>query len=215
MFKWFWPGVTWTAALTALALWFGADRVETDIATRTGEALAPFVWTGFDMDGRDVTLKGIAPDPEAQSAAQDALAKVWGIREITDLTSVLPLVSPYALQIKKSADGIILSGSVPDNDVRDRIMTAAESAAPGIPLDDQMAVGRGNPPDFADSVEFALQLLSGLREGEIGISDRNISIKGRAADTASYQKLESRLNSPLPFGLTAGQVEIGEAELQQ
>ncbi len=41
MFKWFWPGVTWTAALTALALWFGADRVETDIATRTGEALTP------------------------------------------------------------------------------------------------------------------------------------------------------------------------------
>lgn len=139
MFKWFWPGMTWTAALTALALWFGADRVETDIATRTGAALAPFVWTGLDVDGRDVTLKGIAPDPEAQSAAQDALANVWGIREITDLTSVLPLVSPYALQIRKSADGIILSGSVPDNDVRDRIMTAAESAAPGIPLDDQMA----------------------------------------------------------------------------
>ncbi len=215
MFKWFWPGMTWTAALTALALWFGADRVETDIATRTGAALAPFVWTGFDVDGRDVTLKGIAPDPAAQFAAQDALAKVWGIREINDLTSVLPLVSPYALQIKKSADGIILSGSVPDNDVRDRIMTAAESAAPGIPLDDQMAVGRGSPLNFADSVEFALQLLSGLREGEIGISDRNISIKGRATDTASYQKLQSRLNSPLPFGLTAGQVEIGEAELQQ
>src|SRR5690606_6266584 len=215
MFKWFWPGITWTAALTALALWFGADRVETDIATRTGAALAPFVWTGFDVDGRDVTLKGIAPYPEAQSAAQDALAKVWGIREITDLTSVLPLVSPYALQIWKSADGIILSGSVPDNDVRDRIMTAAESAAPGIPLDDQMAVGRGSPPDFADSVEFALQLLSGLREGEIGISDRNISIKGRAADAVSYQKLQARLSSSLPFGLKAERVEIGEAELSQ
>lgn len=215
MFKWFWPGITWTAALTALALWFGADRVETDIATRTGEALAPFVWAGFDVDGRDVTLKGIAPDPEVQSAAKDALEKVWGLREVTDLTSVLPLVSPYALQIKKSADGIVLSGSVPDNDVRDRIMTAAESAAPGIPLDDQMAVGRGSPPDFADSVEFSLQLLSGLREGEIRISDRNISIKGRAADAASYQKLQARLSSSLPFGLKAERVEIGEAEPSQ
>ena len=215
MFKWFWPGLTWTAALTALALWFGADRVETDIATRTGEALAPFVWTGFDVDGRDVTLKGIAPDPEAQSAAKDALEKVWGIREITDLTSVLPVLSPYVLQIKKSADGIILSGSVPDNDIRDRIMTAAENAAPGIPLDDEMAVGRGNPANFADSVEFALQLLSGLREGEVEVSDLDISIKGRAADRASYQKLESQLKSPLPFGLKAERVEIGEPELFQ
>lgn len=210
MFKWFWPGVTWTAALTALALWFGADRVETDIAARTGEALAPFIWAGFDVDGRDVTLKGIAPDPEAQSAVKAALEKVRGIREITDLTSVLPLVSPYLLQIKKGADGIILSGSVPDNDVRDRIMTAAESAAPGIPLDDEMAVGRGSPANFVDSVGFALQLLSGLREGEIEISDLNISIEGKATDDADYRKMQSQLNLPLPFGLKLVRVEIGE-----
>lgn len=124
-----------------------------------------FIWTGFDVDGRDVTLKGIAPDPDTQSAARDALEKVRGLREITDLTSVLPLVSPYQLQIKKSADGIVLSGSVPDNDVRDRIMTMAENAAPGIPLDDEMAVGRGSPANFVDSVEFALQLVSDLTKG--------------------------------------------------
>ncbi|MHC5230857.1 BON domain-containing protein [Brucella sp. LJL56] len=210
MFKWFWPGVTWTAALTALALWFGADRVETDIAARTGEALAPFIWAGFDVDGRDVTLKGIAPDPEAQSAVKAALEKVRGIREITDLTSVLPLVSPYLLQIKKGADGIILAGSVPDNDVRDRIMTAAESAAPGIPLDDEMAVGRGSPANFVDSVGFALQLLSGLREGEIEISDLNVSIEGKATDDASYRKMQSQLNLPLPFGLKMVRIEISE-----
>ncbi len=209
MFKWFWPGVTWTAALTALALWFGADRVETDIATRAGEALAPYIWTGFDVDGRDVTLKGIAPNPEARSAAKAALDQVRGIREIIDLTSVLPLVSPYALKIKKSADGIILSGSVPDNDARDRIMAAAESASPGIPLDDEMAVSRGSPVNFVDSAVFALRLLSGLREGEIEISDLNISVKGTPEDDNSYQKIESQLNAPLPFALKKGRVAIG------
>mgnify|MGYP001026649150 CR=1 FL=1 len=210
MFKWFWPGVTWTAALTALALWFGADRVETDIATRTGEALTPFIWTGFDVDGRDVTLKGIAPDPDTQSAARDALEKVRGIREITDLTSVLPLVSPYQLQIKKSADGIVLSGSVPDNDVRDRIMTMAESAAPGIPLDDEMAVGRGSPANFVDSVEFALQLVSDLTKGEIEMSELNITIKAETADNAGYRKIQAQLDQPLPFGLKLERAEIRE-----
>ncbi|MCH4539671.1 BON domain-containing protein [Ochrobactrum sp. A-1] len=210
MFKWFWPGVTWTAALTALALWFGADRVETDIAARTGEALAPYIWTGFEVDGRDVTLKGIAPDPETQSAAKAALEQVRGIREITDLTSVLPLVSPYLLQIKKSADGIIFSGSVPDNDVRDRIMTMAEAVVPGIPLDDEMAVGRGSPANFADSVEFALRLVSGLSEGEIVLSDSSIAIEGKATDDASYRKIQSQLNPPLPFGWKLERAEIGE-----
>ncbi len=67
MMKWFWPGVTWTAALTSLALWFGAERVETDIAERTGHALSPYARTGFDVDGRDVVLKGMAPDPDLNS----------------------------------------------------------------------------------------------------------------------------------------------------
>ena len=208
MFKWFWPAVTWTAALTALALWFGADRVETDIAARTGEALTPFIWTGFDVDGRDVTLKGIAPDPEAQLAAKTALEQVSGIREITDLTSVLPLVSPYLLQIKKSTDGIVLSGSVPNNDVRDRIMTMVERAAPDIPLDDEMAVSRGSPANFTDFVKFALGLVQDLRVGEIDISDSTISIKGEVADDASYRKVQSQLNLPLPFGLELEQAEI-------
>lgn len=210
MFRWFWPAVTWTAALTALALWFGADRVETDIAARTGEALAPFIWAGFDVDGRDVTLKGIAPDPQAQSAVKAALEQVSGIREITDLTSVLPLVSPYLLRIRKSADGMVLSGSVPDNQVRDRIMTSAEKAAAGMTLDDEMAVGRGAPANFSDSVEFALQLMSDLREGEIAISDFDISVTGRATDAAGYRKLHSRLAGSLPFGLKAARVQIGE-----
>jgi OOP family OmpA-OmpF porin len=47
MKSWFWPGVTWTATLTALALWFGVDRVQTDISTRTSEALAPYVWASI------------------------------------------------------------------------------------------------------------------------------------------------------------------------
>ena len=126
------------------------------------------------------------------------------------MTSVLPLVSPYQLQIKKSADGIVLSGSVPDNDVRDRIMTIAESAAPGIPLDDEMAVGRGSPANFVDSVEFALQLVSDLTKGEIEMSDLNISIKGETADNAGYRKIQAKLDQPLPFGLKLERAEIRE-----
>lgn len=210
MFKWFWPGITWTAALTALAVWFGAERVELDITTRSGEALEPFVWAGFDVDGRDVTLKGVAPNPEAKSDAKAALEKVNGIREITDLTSVLPLVSPYLLRLQKGTDGIVLSGSVPDNDVRDRIMTFAGNVAPGIPLDDDMGVARGGPVNFVDSVEFALQVLSGLREGEITISDLNISIKGQALDDDSFRKIQSQLSRTSSLGLKTGRVEIRE-----
>ncbi|MBA8838261.1 BON domain-containing protein [Ochrobactrum sp. RH2CCR150] len=210
MKSWFWPGVTWTATLTALALWFGVDRIQTDISTRTSEALAPFVWTGFDIEGRDVTVKGIAPDPAAQEAARAALQAVWGINDITDLTSVLPATSPYIFNIEKNSDGLVFSGSIPENALRDRIMEAAEDIAPGSSLDDEMALARGSWPDFSDGVLFALTLTKGLADGAITLTDRSLSIKGKAASAEEYQAMVDMLAKPLPFGLKLAASDVAQ-----
>lgn len=201
MKSWFWPGLTWTATLTALALWFGVDRVQTDISSRTAEALAPYVWADFDIEGRDITVKGIAPDPAAQDAARAALQAVWGINDITDLTSVLPATSPYVFKIEKNTDGLVFSGSIPENALRDRVMEAAEAVAPGLSLDDEMALARGSWPQFSDSVLFALSLSKSLADGEITITDGSLSIQGKAASAEEYQLMTDILSKPLPFDL--------------
>lgn len=210
MKSWFWPGLTWTATLTALALWFGVDRVQTDISSRTSEALAPYVWTGFDIEGRDVTLKGIAPDPAAQDAARAALSAVWGVNDITDLTSVLPAASPYVFKIEKSNDGLVFTGSIPENALRDRIMEAAEAVAPGLSLDDEMALARGSWPHFSDGVLFALSLTKGLADGEITITDGSLSIKGKAVSAEQYRSMADILSKPLPFDLKLAASDLVE-----
>ncbi|TMV01551.1 hypothetical protein [Brucella haematophila] len=210
MKSWFWPGVTWTATLTALALWFGVDRVQTDISTRTSEALAPYVWTGFDIEGRDITVKGIAPDPAEQEAARTALRAVWGINDITDLTSVLPATSPYVFKIEKSNDGLVFSGSIPENALRDQIMEAAEGVAPGLSLDDEMALARGSWPQFSDSVLFALTLTKTLVDGEVTITDGSLSIKGKAASAEQYQAMTDILAKPLPFDLKLAASDVAQ-----
>ncbi|MBO1038961.1 BON domain-containing protein [Brucella pituitosa] len=201
MLKWFWPGVTWTAALTSLALWFGADRVETDIAERAGQALAPYAWTGFDVDGRDVTLKGMAPDPESQKAAVKAVQQVSGVGDLSDLTTVLQEASPYVFKLTKGRDGIALSGFIPDNAMRDSIMSAAETAGQGGLVDDEMALARGAQPEFEERVYFAIDLAGKFSEAEIEVSEATVSVKGAALDGATYNELSSVLNAPLPHGL--------------
>ncbi len=202
MKSWFWPGVTSTAALTALALWFGTAAVENDIANRVSHVLSPYVWTGFDVEGRDVTVKGIAPDPSVQAQALSALKNVTGINDITDLTSVLPLASPYMFRIEKRDGGLIFSGSIPDNALRDPIMERAETMGPDLTLDDQMALARGAGPDFADSVQFLLGLTKNLAEGQVEIVDKSLSIKGKAGSSQAYQELTQTLEKPLPYDLT-------------
>lgn len=208
MLKWFWPGVTWTAALTSFALWFGADRVETDIAERTAHALTLYTWTGFDIDGRDVALKGMAPDPESQQEAVRAVREISGVGDVSDLTTVLQAVSPYVFKLTKGGEGIVLSGSIPDNAMRDSIVIAAESAAAGSLVDDEMALARGAQPEFKERVVFALDLAKNFSEAEIEISEATVSVKGVALNATAYNELSSLLNVPLPHGLQLSGADI-------
>lgn len=210
MKSWFWPGLTLTAALTSLALWFGIEKVEADIARRASHALAPFVWAGFDIEGRDVTLKGIAPDPATREAAETALQKVPQINQISDLTSVLPLASPYLFQISRNGDGLVLSGFIPENFLRDQIMETAEEIASGATLDDQMAIARGSWPQFADSALFAVDLIKALKEGEINLSDGLLSVKGIAMSAETYRNMMNTLAKPLPFGLKLRSSDVAQ-----
>lgn len=201
MLKWFWPGVTWTAALTSLALWFGADRVEADIAERTGQALAPYTWAGFDVDGRYVILKGMAPDPSSQEAAVKSLQQVSGVGDLSDLTTVLQAASPYVFKLTKSGEGIVLSGFIPDNAMRDSIMSAAEAAGQSGLVDDEMALARGAQPEFEERVLFAIDLAKKLSQSEIEISEAALSVKGTALNATTYNELSAVLNAPLSHGL--------------
>ena len=208
MLKWFWPALTWTAALTSLTLWFGADRVEADISTRTAQALSPYVWTGFDVDGRDIVLKGMAPDPESQRAAVQAVQKIRGIGDFSDLTTVLQAASPYVFKLTQSGEGIILSGYIPDNSMRDAIMSAAESIGSGTLVDDQMALARGAQPEFEQRVLFAIDLAKKLTDAEIEISEAALSVKGKVSDDSTLNVLNAELNGPLPYGLALASSNI-------
>jgi len=201
MLKWFWPGVTWTAALASLALWFGAGRVEADIAERTGQALVPYTWTGFDVDGRDVILKGMAPDPESRKVAVKSVQQVNGVGDFSDLTTILQAATPYVFKLTKSGEGIVLSGFIPDNAMRDSIMSAAETAGQGRLVDDEMALARGAQPEFEDRVHFVIDLAKKFSEAEIEISEATFSVKGAALNDATYSELNAVLNAPLPHGL--------------
>lgn len=202
MLKWFWPALTWTAALTSLALWFGADRVEADISARAAQALSPYVWTGFDVDGRNVVLKGMAPDPESQRAAVQAVQKLRGIGDFSDLTTVLQSASPYVFKFTQGGEGIVLSGYIPDNSMRDKIMNAAESIGSGLLVEDQMALARGAQPEFEQRVFFAIDLAKKLTDAEIEISEAKLSVKGKVSDDSALNALSAELNGPLPHGLS-------------
>jgi hypothetical protein len=207
--SWFWPGLITVALLTVLAGWFLTDPIDQQLTEAANAALEPAnSWASAEIDGRDLTLKGVAPSEEALAAALKIVADTRGVRAVDDQTTLLPLADPFSFAITKSDDGILLSGNVPYGDSRARILAAAENAMPGIEILDEMAVARGAPQGFFDLVGFALRQAAQLTNGEVEISGETYNISGTAANSADYDALGAALRMPIPGNGKAGEIKL-------
>lgn len=203
--QWFWPGLVCTVALTALSLWFGIKPLEAELVLRAQNQLQAFDWTSFSLEGRDLTLRGVAPDEASQQKALKAAQGIEGVRMVDDLTSLLPLASPYLFQIEKTGDSIILSGNIPNAALRDTFMLEMEEQAGDLPVMDEMALARGQPLAYVSLVKFAILQSSYLKSGKISLIDMRFNIDGDANDRLDYYRLQNALNNSLPEGADIGQ----------
>ncbi|MEK1852824.1 MAG: BON domain-containing protein [Phyllobacterium sp.] len=207
--SWFWPGVITIALLTVLAGWFltgPIDQQLTDSANAALEAENP--WASAEIDGRDLTLKGVAPSEEALASALKIAEDTKGVRVVDNQTTLLPLADPFSFVVTKSDDGILLSGNVPYGDSRAKILAAAENAMPGIEILDELAVARGAPDGFFDLVNFALAQAAQLTNGEVEISGNIYNISGTAANSADYDALNAALRLAIPGNGKAGEIKL-------
>ncbi|MGH7003287.1 MAG: BON domain-containing protein [Alphaproteobacteria bacterium] len=207
--SWLWPGLITIALLTVLAGWFLAGPIDAQITGAVNAALeSENGWASADVDGRDLTLKGVAPSEEALAAALKIARETAGVRIVDNQTTLLTLAEPFSFVVTKSDDGILLSGNVPYGDMRARILAEAEKAMPGIEILDEMAVARGAPENFFDSAGFALEQAAQLTNGEVEISGKTYSIRGTAASSAGYAAINAALQEPLPGAVQAGEIKL-------
>lgn len=72
--------------LTLLTVVLAGGWIEDDLAERGQEELEAIgqSWASLEIDGRDATLSGAAPDTDTAKQAIDAVASVWGVRGVDD-----------------------------------------------------------------------------------------------------------------------------------
>lgn len=200
MKSWVWPGVATTAVLTALASWFGTGPVEHDLVSRTSAALIGNNqrWASVVADGRDLSLRGTAPDEPAQVAAAQVAEAVPGVRSVNNLSVLPPVSEPFAFRAIKSSHGLTLSGDVPAGPVRSDILSVAERFMPGVKVIDDMGTARGAPDGFPALVGFALAQLADMKEGEVSVSGLDYTIRGSAAGRDAYERLTAAVAGKLP-----------------
>ncbi|RVU83782.1 OmpA family protein [Leucothrix sargassi] len=209
-----WAIIGWLAAYKVKA-----PAIEADIQTRVNEALASnnLSWAEATVDGRDVTVAGLA---QSEQLSQHALrtANVEGVNSIRDEmmlqdTSTVtanpaveekvevtePLVAsapayPYSMTIGRDADGqYTFSGVVPDTDYKREI----DAHLRKIDADPESAVWNVNvssataPVSWEQHAKDSISALHSLKSGSASLTEGKAVIQGVAASEEDSQQAEA------------------------
>ncbi len=197
--KWIWPGILATVLLTVLALLMQARAIEQDLHSKVMTDLTgSYDWAQIDLDGRDLTLSGVAPSEDAVSEALQLSDDIYDVRVAKTVATLLPVADPFALSITKADKKIVLEGSVVDEAGRVALVEAAKAAVPGAEITDNLALARGAPEGFGDLAGFGISQLAMLEEGSASLSGLDFSIKGMAKDLPAHNAVIAALSGALP-----------------
>ncbi|MDP2118770.1 MAG: OmpA family protein [Hoeflea sp.] len=185
---WIGPGLAAVGCLTALVIWFEAASVETDLRLRATETLRQaHPWAKVSLNGRDLTLTGVAPDESSRISALGIARQTYGVRVAVDKSTLLPEEKPYRLTIEKTAEGVLLTGFVPNEAARANLVALLTGMLPGIALSDQMRLARGAPADLLVLAGYGLSAFPRFSTGAVEITDRTITIRGQALNPEDHE----------------------------
>ena len=207
--RWARPGLILTLIVAAIAVIAENGPIERDIDGRVTAALAAqgLGWASTETSARDVTIRGVAPSPEAQQLALNLAAEVPGVRAVSDGSTLLPIASPFVWIARREGGTVTLSGSIPSEGTRAAILAAARRALPDAEIRDAMSLARGAGASFSAGATFALARLASLAQGSVTLTDGTLAVSGTASSAAAYAAVRTAVASP-PGGVTLGPAEI-------
>lgn len=164
-----------------------------DAAAEAGVRLLAQVQSGaLRFDGKSWRLSGAVATAESGEALRTAFAASplakSGVLDITVPTPAIATISPYAFTAEKTADGVVLTGYVPDAATRTALL-----AGLGEKVTDRTAFGAGAPADFTTSAKAALAAVVELDKGSVGLRGSDWTVSGTVATGAEKSLLEAAL----------------------
>ena len=167
----------------------------------------------FSLTDQSYSLEGAAVDsPAYGTLARLGNALPAGFKPGT-IAITAPAASAYAFEAKREGNNVVLSGFVPDQATRDRLLAGAKAAYPGLAIEDKLAFASGAPQGFEAMAVYGLALAGKLGPGIFGLAGNSYSLTGNASDAATYEAALAAAKS-LPAGANAGKFDIQPPEIK-
>jgi OmpA-OmpF porin, OOP family len=172
-----------TAGLCYVAVTVKAPQIQEDIRSRTAALIVPQdPKVDVIVDGRFVTLRGLAASESAKSQHLAAANEVYGALGPTDaLWLAFAQRATHYLSAEKNPDGsVVLSGVVPTSALRDEIAAAATSVFKDA-VTNRVAVSGAAEGDALPPAPKGLSALAALDKGVLLLTQAGVMLSGAAS----------------------------------
>lgn len=171
--------------------------------------LAELIQAGTVTFAEDtIAVTGDAIDAQAipDAAALMREARPAGVKAGRVALAARPL-SPYRVAIRRTPEAVTLTGHLPDDATRERVLAALRPRLFREPVVDRARLADGAPPDLGTALAAAAPLVVNLAIGEVTVSDRALTLTGESLYREAAARLPDRLAEALPPGWT-GQAAV-------
>lgn len=183
--------------LVLLTVSFCAPHIQQDLQSKTTKALQEngMHWAKVNLDGRDMTLGGIAPTEALQHQAESIARDVWGTNQIDNQITLAEAINPYTMKINADGSQVNIDGWAADDNTRQAILRRATSAFGEGNVVSTLEFGAGQPSGWSNAVGHMLDSLSTLERGQATFTDTDIHISGRGTNPELAQAFENSMAS--------------------
>ncbi len=201
-------GMAALAAVVVLCVRIHAPRIEAALAARAQQVAAEQQadWAAITADGRDIVIRGVAPDLDAGERLQAAIASIPGVRSASLVAggakatdAVAPAEPKFVARHAAAGAPVVVMGTLPDG-IGLQMLTAAS------PSDDVVIENGGlestsadlkGAPELLAAVTGAAALLDG---GQIELTTADITVSGTDIDGATASAIREKLSPFLGLG---------------
>jgi len=155
-----------------------------------------------------LSLEGEAKSASDYDGIFDAAKSAPASLVIAALDISPPRISPYVWSAASVGEMVALTGSIPTNDLRGKIVAKAAAIGSGA-VSDSTQIGAGAPAgDFEGAVSFALTELAKLSRGKAALSDSKLTIEGQGRVNVARATIEADAKAGLPQGFELAKVDV-------